>query len=114
MIDMADNVLILLANLVEISAQGLESRLGLADNVVDFRLYRCGAFRRLGDIVEHFVGFIHLIKASVFTSSATTAKPFPRSPALAASMEAFRARMLVWSAIVAILLVHALIFLTAA
>ena len=29
-----------------------------------------------------------------FTSTATTAKPFPCSPALAASMEAFRARIL--------------------
>ena len=32
-------------------------------------------------------------------SLATTAKPFPASPALAASMEAFNASKLVWDAI---------------
>ena len=37
--------------------------------------------------------------ASFLTSSATTANPLPASPALAASMAAFRARRLVWSAI---------------
>jgi len=33
------------------------------------------------------------------TSFATTAKPFPCSPALAASMEAFNDKRFVWSAI---------------
>ena len=33
---------------------------------------------------------------SCLISSATTAKPFPASPALAASIEAFNARRLVW------------------
>ena len=47
---------------------------------------------------------------SFFTSSATTAKPFPLSPALAASMEAFRERILVWSAMETILPIHPLIF----
>ena len=37
--------------------------------------------------------------ASFLTSSATTAKPRPCSPALAASIAAFRARRLVWAAI---------------
>ena len=36
---------------------------------------------------------------SFLTSSATTAKPFPASPALAASMEALSARRLIWLAI---------------
>ena len=37
--------------------------------------------------------------ARVLISPATTAKPFPASPARAASMEALRARRLVWDAI---------------
>ena len=37
--------------------------------------------------------------ASFLTSSATTAKPLPASPARAASIAAFKARRLVWSAI---------------
>ncbi|KJR42453.1 secreted protein [Candidatus Magnetoovum chiemensis] len=37
--------------------------------------------------------------ASFLTSSATTAKPRPCSPALAASIAAFRASRFVWSAI---------------
>ena len=37
--------------------------------------------------------------ASFLTSSATTAKPLPASPALAASMAAFNERRLVWSEI---------------
>ncbi|WP_278245295.1 hypothetical protein [Clostridium sp. BL8] len=37
--------------------------------------------------------------ASFLTSSATTAKPLPCSPALAASMAAFSASKLVWPAI---------------
>ncbi len=40
--------------------------------------------------------------ASSFTSEATTAKPRPASPARAASMVAFRARRLVWLAMLAI------------
>ena len=37
-----------------------------------------------------------LLSASFLISSATTAKPFPASPALAASMEAFNASKFVW------------------
>ena len=37
--------------------------------------------------------------ASFWISDATTAKPFPASPALADSIEALRAKRLVWSAI---------------
>ena len=40
-----------------------------------------------------------LCTASFLISSATTAKPFPASPALAASMAALRAKRLVWSEI---------------
>lgn len=40
-----------------------------------------------------------LFPARLRTSSATTAKPFPASPALAASMEALSARIFVWNAI---------------
>ena len=43
------------------------------------------------------------------TSSATTANPFPCSPALAASMEALSERILVWSAIETIFPIHPLI-----
>ena len=39
-----------------------------------------------------------LLWASVLTSLATTAKPLPACPALAASTEAFKARILVWKA----------------
>ena len=39
-----------------------------------------------------------LLAASCFTSSATTAKPFPAAPARAASTEALMARRLVWKA----------------
>ena len=39
-----------------------------------------------------------LLEARFRTSSATTAKPLPAAPALAASTAAFRARMLVWKA----------------
>ncbi len=41
---------------------------------------------------------VMVFSASFLTSSATTAKPRPASPARAASMAAFRARRLVWSA----------------
>ena len=51
--------------------------------------------------------------ARLLTSPATTAKPFPCSPAFAASIEAFNARIFVCSAIEVILLVHFLIFWTA-
>ena len=40
-----------------------------------------------------------LLAAKLRTSSATTAKPLPAAPALAASTEAFRAKILVWKAI---------------
>lgn len=43
--------------------------------------------------------------ASVRTSSATTAKPVPASPARAASTAAFRARILVWKAMPSITLI---------
>ena len=57
------------------------------------------------------VVFCLVISASFLISSATTAKPFPCSPALAASMAAFRARRLVWLAILLIILVILLISL---
>ena len=44
--------------------------------------------------------------ASSFTWAATTAKPFPSTPARAASMEALMARMLVWSAMETIFPMH--------
>ena len=43
------------------------------------------------------------------TSSATTANPFPDSPALAASTAAFSARILVWNAISSMVLMMLLI-----
>ena len=46
-----------------------------------------------------------LLAARLLTSSATTANPFPASPALAASTAAFRARILVWNAISSIVLI---------
>ncbi len=51
-----------------------------------------------------------LLSASVRTSSATTAKPFPASPARAASTAAFKARILVWNAISSISLITFAIF----
>ena len=45
-----------------------------------------------------FVAFV-VLSASFLTSSATTANPLPCSPALAASIAAFKASKLVWSAI---------------
>ncbi len=39
------------------------------------------------------------LPAKFLTSSATTAKPLPAAPALAASTAALRARILVWKAI---------------
>ena len=49
--------------------------------------------------------------ASSPTSSATTAKPFPAEPALAASIAAFRERILVWKAMSSIVLIILLISL---
>ncbi len=46
-----------------------------------------------------------LLAARFLTSSATTAKPFPCSPALAASTAALSARILVWNAISSITLI---------
>ena len=46
-----------------------------------------------------------LFAARLRTSSATTAKPLPASPALAASTAAFKARILVWKAISSITLI---------
>ena len=43
------------------------------------------------------------------TSSATTAKPFPAAPALAASMAAFKDKILVWKAISSMVLIILLI-----
>ena len=57
------------------------------------------------------VVFCLVISASFLISSATTANPFPCSPALAASMAAFKARRLVWLAILLIILVILLISL---
>jgi hypothetical protein len=48
--------------------------------------------------------------ARLRTSSATTAKPIPDSPARAASTEAFSARMFVWKAISSITLMILEIF----
>ena len=45
------------------------------------------------------------------TSAATTANPRPCSPALAASTAAFKARMLVWKAMLSITLMMSAIFL---
>ena len=45
------------------------------------------------------------------TSSATTAKPFPASPALAASIAAFKDKILVWKAMSSIVLIILLISL---
>ncbi len=52
--------------------------------------------------------------ASSRTSPATTAKPLPASPALAASTEAFRARMLVWRAMSSMVSIMCLISLEVA
>ena len=49
------------------------------------------------------------LAARFLTSSATTAKPLPASPALAASTAAFRARILVWKAISSITFIILLI-----
>ena len=49
------------------------------------------------------------LDARLRTSSATTANPFPASPALAASIAAFSARILVWKAISSMVLMIALI-----
>ena len=46
-------------------------------------------------------------------SSATTENPFPFSPALAASMDALRERIFVWSAIDTIFPIQPFIFLSA-
>ena len=51
-----------------------------------------------------------LLAARLLTSSATTAKPFPASPALAASTAAFSARMLVWKAMSSMVLMILEIF----
>ena len=56
---------------------------------------------------------ILLFSASCLISSATTANPFPASPALAASIDAFRARRFVWLAISRIFPVSALAVLGA-
>ena len=53
-----------------------------------------------------------VISASWRISSATTANPFPCSPARAASMDAFNASILVWFAIEMICPIHSLIFCT--
>jgi len=45
--------------------------------------------------------------ARVLISSATTAKPRPASPALAASMEAFKESRLVWAAILLMIFANA-------
>ena len=49
------------------------------------------------------------LEARFLTSSATTAKPFPASPARAASMAALSASMLVWNAISSMVLIISLI-----
>ena len=51
------------------------------------------------------------LEASTRTSSATTAKPLPASPALAASTAALSARIFVWNAISSIVLMIFSIFL---
>ena len=55
---------------------------------------------------------LRLLSASCLISSATTATPFPASPALAASMEAFSAKRLVWLAMDKISSVSVLMTLT--
>ena len=61
--------------------------------------------------LEISVVFCLVISANFFISSATTANPLPCSPALAASIEAFKASKLVWLAILLIMLVILLISL---
>ena len=56
------------------------------------------ALRELSISAAVFLDASALLLARFLTSSATTANPFPASPALAASTAAFSARMLVWNA----------------
>ena len=42
--------------------------------------------------------YFEVFEDKILTCSATTEKPFPASPALAASIEAFKARRLLWLA----------------
>ena len=58
-----------------------------------------GVLLDLGDDLADFTSGFGGPRASSFTSLATTAKPGPDSPALAASIVALSASRLVWSAI---------------
>ena len=77
-----------------------------------FSLSRCTASITMLLMFWISLAVTRLLSASCRISSATTANPFPASPALAASMEAFNARRFVWLAMLKILLVNSSICFT--
>ena len=52
-------ILILFFDFIKIAAQYLERPFGIIDNVVDFRLHRCGFFCHFRNVIEHAVGFFY-------------------------------------------------------